>query len=205
MARSTASRDGSPSPRAGSRRGLDGRSARRGPAGPPPRRRGARGRQGAVTASASAATSWAAARNTGSGPHLNDVFGREAGSLAGFRYSRAMREAGAGGLVWTAATLDAFIAEPRAVVARSRMSFKGMEKADDRAKTAGLAARVLRRPVRSSAGRADLDAGGVRSRPQAARHRGRSRIRRLSGRRMHHLPPAGRGRGGHSLDNGMAA
>ena len=32
------------------------------------------------------------------GPHLNDVFGRTAGSLADFRYSQAMQEAGAGGL-----------------------------------------------------------------------------------------------------------
>ena len=67
------------------------------------------------------------------GPHLNDVFGRQAGSLADYRYSKAMRAAGAGGLVWTGATLDAFIARPRALVARSRMSFKGMKKAGDRA------------------------------------------------------------------------
>ena len=67
------------------------------------------------------------------GPHLNDLFGRAAGSLTDYRYSRAMKAAGSGGLVWTGATLDAFLAEPRAVVARSRMSFKGMKGADDRA------------------------------------------------------------------------
>ncbi|MDE0386842.1 MAG: c-type cytochrome [Defluviicoccus sp.] len=66
------------------------------------------------------------------GPHLNDVFGREAGSLADYRYSKAMRKAGSGGLVWTGATLDAFIARPRALVARSRMSFKGMKEPADR-------------------------------------------------------------------------
>ena len=67
------------------------------------------------------------------GPHLNDVFGRAAGSLAGFRYSRAMREAGTGGLVWDDATLDAFLADPRAFVPHSRMSFAGIQDMDDRA------------------------------------------------------------------------
>ena len=32
------------------------------------------------------------------GPHLNDVFGRSAGTVEGFKYSKAMTEAGAGGL-----------------------------------------------------------------------------------------------------------
>ena len=67
------------------------------------------------------------------GPHLNDVFGRTAGSLAGFRYSEAMREAGAGGLIWSETTLDAFLADPHAFVPHSRMSFDGMEGAEDRA------------------------------------------------------------------------
>ena len=67
------------------------------------------------------------------GPHLNDVFGRAAGSLADFRYSRAMKGAGSGGLVWTGATLDAFLSDPRALVPRSRMSFAGIKGAGDRA------------------------------------------------------------------------
>ena len=67
------------------------------------------------------------------GPHLNDVFGRAAGALADYRYSRAMREAGAGGVVWSETTLDAFLADPPALVPRSRMSFGGMEGAEDRA------------------------------------------------------------------------
>lgn len=67
------------------------------------------------------------------GPHLNDVFGRRAGSLADFRYSRAMKKAGSGGLVWTEATLDAFLADPGKLVPHSRMSFPGMPAAADRA------------------------------------------------------------------------
>ena len=67
------------------------------------------------------------------GPHLNDVFGRAAGSLADYGYSPAMQAAGSGGLVWTEATLDAFLADPGALVPRSRMSFAGLEGAGDRA------------------------------------------------------------------------
>ena len=67
------------------------------------------------------------------GPHLNDLFGRTAGSLAGFRYSLAMREAGAGGLIWAGGTLDAFLADPHTFVPHTRMSFDGMEGAGDRA------------------------------------------------------------------------
>ena len=67
------------------------------------------------------------------GPHLNDLFGRAAGSLADFRYSPAMKAAGSGGLVWTETTLDTFLSDPPALVPRSRMSFAGMVRADDRA------------------------------------------------------------------------
>ena len=67
------------------------------------------------------------------GPHLNNVLGRLAGSHPDFRYSRAMKQAGAGGLVWDHANLDAFLAAPRALVPGSRMSFGGIEAVDDRA------------------------------------------------------------------------
>ena len=67
------------------------------------------------------------------GPQLNDVFGRVAGSLAKFRYSAAMKAAGTDGLVWSEATLDAFLSDPHAFVPHSRMSFDGMEGAGDRA------------------------------------------------------------------------
>lgn len=67
------------------------------------------------------------------GPHLNDVFGRHAGSLPDFSYSSAMRKAGVRGLIWTEATLDKFLANPRAMVPHSRMSYAGMAAAGDRA------------------------------------------------------------------------
>jgi cytochrome c2 len=67
------------------------------------------------------------------GPVLNDVFGRVAGALEGFRYSNAMVEAGADGLTWTHETLDEFLADPRGYVPGTRMSFGGVKDDTDRA------------------------------------------------------------------------
>lgn len=72
------------------------------------------------------------ARN-GTGPALNGIVGHVAGSVEGFRYSNPMRDAGAGGLVWTAETLDAYLADPRAFMPGNRMAFRGISSAQDRA------------------------------------------------------------------------
>ncbi len=66
------------------------------------------------------------------GPQLNGVFGRTAGSQDGFRYSPWLQRAGINGLDWHAETLDAFLADPRALASGTRMRFSGMEKAEDR-------------------------------------------------------------------------
>jgi cytochrome c len=66
------------------------------------------------------------------GPHLSRIIGRKAGSLPGYGYSSAMKEAG---LVWDADKLDRFIANPDAVVSANSMKpFSGLASADDRAK-----------------------------------------------------------------------
>nr|WP_309501987.1 c-type cytochrome [uncultured Roseovarius sp.] len=67
------------------------------------------------------------------GPHLNGIFGRRAGTQDGFAYSASMTRAGMDGLVWTAETLDAYIENPRALVSKTRMSYRGMKDAQDRA------------------------------------------------------------------------
>lgn len=72
------------------------------------------------------------ARN-GTGPALNGIIGRVAGTHEGFRYSSQMTEAGSGGLVWTAETLDAFLENPSQVVPRNRMAFRGVSDPADRA------------------------------------------------------------------------
>ncbi len=67
------------------------------------------------------------------GPHLNGLFGRQAASYDDFSYSKSFRRAGAGGLEWHADTLDAFLENPRSLASRTRMSFRGLKKAQDRA------------------------------------------------------------------------
>jgi cytochrome c len=61
------------------------------------------------------------------GPELNELFGRAAGSIEGYSYSKAVKEAGAGGLVWTEATLAEWIHKPKAFIAGTKMSFAGIE------------------------------------------------------------------------------
>jgi cytochrome c2 len=66
------------------------------------------------------------------GPHLRGVVGRRAGTLPGFRFSPAMVQAGAAGLVWTRAALDAYLADPGAVVPGTEMTAPGLADPDDR-------------------------------------------------------------------------
>ncbi|WP_421982139.1 c-type cytochrome [Roseibium sp.] len=66
------------------------------------------------------------------GPHLNGIFGRQAGTHDDFRYSKALVRAGTGGLEWHADTLDAFLEKPRALASGTRMSFSGLKKPADR-------------------------------------------------------------------------
>jgi len=63
-------------------------------------------------------------------PTLKGVFGRKAGSVAGFRYSRAMKNAQ---IVWDEKTIDAYITDPQKVVPGNLMPFSGLPKAEDRA------------------------------------------------------------------------
>ncbi len=67
------------------------------------------------------------------GPHLNGIFGRQAAAHDGYSYSESMRRAGSDGLIWTAKTLGAYTENPRALVSKTRMSFRGVNDARDRA------------------------------------------------------------------------
>ena len=64
------------------------------------------------------------------GPSLHGIFGRKAGEIADFRYSPAMKHSG---IVWTAETLDKYLADPQAMVPGNRMPYAGMASASDRA------------------------------------------------------------------------
>jgi len=66
------------------------------------------------------------------GPNLRGVIGRRAGTLPGFRFSPALVEAGARGLVWTRETLDAYLADPARFIPGTEMGLPGLREADDR-------------------------------------------------------------------------
>jgi cytochrome c len=64
------------------------------------------------------------------GPSLFGVVGRKSGSVEGFRYSAANRNAG---ITWTAEALDKYLANPRAVVPGTIMPYAGLNNAAQRA------------------------------------------------------------------------
>jgi cytochrome c len=65
------------------------------------------------------------------GPHLADVIGRPAGSVPDYNYSKAMKDAGAAGLVWDKAALTEFLEAPRKKVPGTKMTFAGLKKPED--------------------------------------------------------------------------
>ena len=62
------------------------------------------------------------------GPSLKGVFGRQAASLDGFRYSNPMKRAK---LVWDEANLRDYIRDPQAKVKGNRMPYGGMSDPKD--------------------------------------------------------------------------
>lgn len=66
------------------------------------------------------------------GPHLDQLFGRVAGSVEAFRYSKALVKAGEDGLIWDDATISAYIEKPRDFIKGNRMSYRGMDNAEQR-------------------------------------------------------------------------
>ncbi|QDC08500.1 c-type cytochrome [Oceanicola sp. D3] len=65
------------------------------------------------------------------GPQLNGIMGRTAGTVEGFRYSKAMAEAGEAGLTWNSETLAGFLTKPKAFLKGTKMSFNGLRKESD--------------------------------------------------------------------------
>lgn len=63
------------------------------------------------------------------GPNLWAVFGREAGSLEGYNYSPALREAD---FTWTAERLDDWLTNPRTFLPGNKMAFAGVRDETDR-------------------------------------------------------------------------
>lgn len=73
-----------------------------------------------------------AGRNGRTGPNLYGLPGRTAGTVEGFRYQRAIQEAGEAGLTWNEETFVAYVLDPQGFLreylddsrARSGMSFR---------------------------------------------------------------------------------
>ena len=65
----------------------------------------------------------------GVGPKLGGVLNRPAGSVEGFRYSRAMKNSR---IVWDEKSLDAYLAEPQTSVPGNLMPFSGITDAQKR-------------------------------------------------------------------------
>ncbi|RMD64786.1 MAG: cytochrome c family protein [Alphaproteobacteria bacterium] len=63
------------------------------------------------------------------GPSLAGVVGRKAGSVEGYKYSKAMKNSG---LVWDEETLEKFLTKPKKVVPGTKMGFAGLRKEKDR-------------------------------------------------------------------------
>ena len=59
------------------------------------------------------------------GPPLNNLLGRKAGSVDGYKYSKAMKNSG---VVWDEESLDKFITKPRKFIPKTKMSFRGIKK-----------------------------------------------------------------------------
>jgi cytochrome c len=66
----------------------------------------------------------------GTGPTLKGVVGRQSGTAPGFRYSRAMKNAG---ITWDEKSLDRYLADPQELVPGNVMPFSGMADSAQRA------------------------------------------------------------------------
>lgn len=65
------------------------------------------------------------------GPSLAGVFGRKAGTATKYKFSKGMKKAGGGGLIWTEETMAAYLVKPRAYVKGTKMTFAGLKKPKD--------------------------------------------------------------------------
>ena len=70
----------------------------------------------------------------GLGPTLKGVYGRKAGSVAGFRYSPAMKKAST---VWDDKSLDNFLADTQQAIPGNVMPYPGVPDAAQRAEIIG--------------------------------------------------------------------
>jgi cytochrome c len=63
------------------------------------------------------------------GPNLNGLFGRKAGSVKGYKYSKAMKAAD---VTWDEKTLDQYLLKPKKFIPKGKMAFAGLKKQKQR-------------------------------------------------------------------------
>lgn len=64
------------------------------------------------------------------GPNLYGILDKPAGKTKGYKYSKAMKSSG---IIWDEATFTEYVTKPRKVVKGTKMSFRGIKKATQRA------------------------------------------------------------------------
>lgn len=67
------------------------------------------------------------------GPILNNILAAKAAGHSDFKYSKALQKAADDGLHWSFETLDAFLENPKGFLPGTKMSFRGLKTAADRA------------------------------------------------------------------------
>jgi cytochrome c2 len=102
------------------------------------------------------------------GPELNELIGRVAGGLEGYKYSKAMIAAGEGGLVWTSETLRDYLADPKGAVKGTKMAFAGLKKEEDLANVIAYLATYSTGASDASEAPADSAPAGDESKADAA-------------------------------------
>ena len=58
------------------------------------------------------------------GPHLVGIMGRKAGSVEGFKYSKAMKDSK---VVWDETSIDAYVTKPKKFIPGNKMAFAGIK------------------------------------------------------------------------------
>lgn len=64
------------------------------------------------------------------GPNLFGIFGRQAGSLDGYKFSKAFRSLD---FVWDEGALAEFLTKPKKFIPKTKMGFPGLKKEEQRA------------------------------------------------------------------------
>ena len=77
------------------------------------------------------------------GPPLNDIIGRKAGSLEGFKYGKSIVAAGEAGLVWTDEELFAYLKNPKKYLRAKLDDKKAKSKMSQKLKKEGQRADVI--------------------------------------------------------------